>query len=115
MKRLIESLSDQGIQKLTDYLKSAEGLDDSKIDEYIKILSKHAKKTGIKQDDYETFFKNHGLAELNWGRKNSAIKQFVDLFSEDEHLDILSNIVKNKGTVSINNVTLKCFLKPLLW
>ena len=43
---------------------------------------------------------NEIFAELN-----SAIKQFVDLFSEDEHLDILSNIVKNNGTVSINNVT----------
>jgi hypothetical protein len=104
MKHLFETLSDNGIQKLTDYLKSAEGLDDSKIDEYIKILSKHAKKSGIKQDDYETFFKNHGLSELNWGRKNSAVKQFVNLFSEDEHLDILSDIIKNNGTVSIDDV-----------
>ena len=105
MKHLFETLSDNGIQKLTDYLKSAEGLDDSKIDEYIKVLSKHAKKSGIKQDDYETFFKNHGLSELNWGRKNSAVKQFVNLFSEDEHLDILSDIIKNNGTVSIDDVT----------
>ncbi len=105
MKSLKESLSDKGIQKLTDYLKSAEGLEDSKIDEYIKVLSKHAKKSGIKQDDYETFFKNHGLSELNWGRKNSAIKQFVDLFSENDHIDELSNIVKYNGTVSIDNVT----------
>lgn len=105
MKHLFETLSDNGIQKLTDYLKSAEGLDDSKIDEYIKVLSKHAKKSGIKQDDYEAFFKNHGLSELNWGRKNSAVKQFVNLFSEDEHLDILSNIIKNNGSISINDVT----------
>ena len=104
-KYLFEALSDKGIQTLTDYLKSAEGLYDSKIHEYIKILSKHAKESGIKQDDYETFFKNHGLSELNWGRKNSAIKQFINLFSDNDHIDILSNIVKNNGTVSINDVT----------
>lgn len=107
MKRLdtytFESLSNKGIQKLVDYLKSAEGLDDAKIDEYIKILSRHAKSSGIKQDDYATFFNNHGLSELNWGRKNSAIKQFVNLFSENDNLEALSHIVKNNGIISIND------------
>lgn len=105
MKTLLEKLSDNGIKTLEDYLKSAEGLDDTKISEYIKILSRYAKASGIKQDDYETFFNKHGLSELNWGRKNSAVKQFVNLFSENDNLDTLSSIIKNNGAISINKIT----------
>lgn len=100
-----EGLTDKGIKKLTQFLKSADGLYDENIDEYISVLSKHAKKSGIKQDDFKTFFDNHGISELNWGRKNSAIKQFVELFSENDHIDLLSNIVKHNGVLSINDVT----------
>lgn len=101
----LESLTPKGIKQLTQFLKSADGLYDEKIDEYISVLSKHAKKSGIVQDDFKTFFDNHGISELNWGRKNSAIKQFVELFSENDHIDLLSNIVKHNGVLSINDVT----------
>ena len=104
MKSLYETLSDASIKQIVDYLKSAEGLNDDNIADYIKILSTEAKKSGIKQQDYETFFDKHGLTKLNWGRKNSARKQFVNLFMENDNIEALSYIVKNDGMVSINDI-----------
>lgn len=100
-----EVLTDKGIKKLTQFLKSANGLYDENIDEYITVLSKYAQKSGIKQDDFNTFFNVHGISELNWGRNNSATKQFIELFSENDHLDILCDIVKNNGAKSINDIS----------
>lgn len=100
-----EKLSDNGIKTLIQFLKSTDGLYDEKINEYISVLSKQAKKSGINQDDFNTFFDTHGISELNWGRNNSASKQFIELFSENDHLDILCDIVKNNGAKSINDIT----------
>ena len=100
-----ERLTDEGIETLTQFLKSADGLYDKNINEYITVLSKQAQKSGIKQDDFDTFFKMHGLSELNWGRNNSASKQFINLFLENDHLDILCDIVKNNGAKSINDIS----------
>lgn len=93
-----ESLSKESIKKLEQYIS------DENIDEYIKLLKRHASKSGIKEDDYTVFFDKHGISELNWGRKNSAVKQFVNLFSEEDHLDILTKIVKDDGVVSIDDI-----------
>lgn len=93
-----EALSSDNIKKLEEYIS------DDNINEYIKLLKRHASKSGIKEDDYTVFFDKHGISELNWGRKNSAVKQFVNLFSEEDHLDILTNIVKNDGVVSIDDI-----------
>ena len=93
-----ESLSKESIKKLEQYIS------DENVDEYIKLLKRHASKSGIKEDDYTVFFDKHGISELNWGRKNSAVKQFVNLFSEEDHLDILTKIVKDDGVVSINDI-----------
>ena len=93
-----ESLSKESIKKLEQYIS------DENVDEYIKLLKRHASKSGIKEDDYTGFFDKHGISELNWGRKNSAVKQFVNLFSEEDHLDILTKIVKNDGVISIDDV-----------
>lgn len=101
MRHFYEMLTNNGIKQITDYLKSAEGLYDEEISEYIKLLSRHAKKQGLKQDDIKTFFDKHGISELNWGRKNDAVKQFVNLFNENDNLDKLNEIIKNNGTVSI--------------
>ena len=100
-----ERLTDEGIETLTQFLKSADGLYDKNINEYITVLSKQAQKSGIKQDDFDTLFKMHGLSELNWGRNNSASKQFINLFLENDHLDILCDIVKNNGAKSINDIS----------
>lgn len=93
-----ESLSKESIKKLEQYIS------DENVDEYIKLLKRHVSKSGIKEDDYTVFFDKHGISELNWGRKNSAVKQFVNLFSEEDHLDILTKIVKDDGVVSINDI-----------
>ena len=93
-----ESLSKESIKKLEQYIS------DENVDEYIKLLKRHISKSGIKEDDYTVFFDKHGISELNWGRKNSAVKQFVNLFSEEDHLDILTKIVKDDGVVSINDI-----------
>ena len=93
-----ESLSKESIKKLEQYIS------DENVDEYIKLLKRHASKSGIKEDDYTEFFDKHGISELNWGRKNSAVKQFVNLFSEEDHLDILTKIVKDDGVVSIDDI-----------
>ena len=93
-----ESLSKESIKKLEQYIS------DENVDEYIKLLKRHASKSGIKEDDYTVFFDKHGISELNWGRKNSAVKQFVNLFSEEDHLDILTKIVKDDGVVSIDDI-----------
>ena len=93
-----ESLSKESIKKLEQYIS------DENVDEYIKLLKRHVSKSGIKENDYTVFFDKHGISELNWGRKNSAVKQFVNLFSEEDHLDILTKIVKDDGVVSINDI-----------
>ena len=93
-----ESLSKESIKKLEQYIS------DENVDEYIKLLKRHASKSGIKEDDYTVFFDKHGISELNWGRKNSAVKQFVNLFSEEDHLDVLTKIVKDDGVVSIDDI-----------
>ena len=93
-----ESLSKESIKKLEQYIS------DENVDEYIKLLRRHVSKSGIKEDDYTVFFDKHGISELNWGRKNSAVKQFVNLFSEEDHLDILTKIVKDDGVVSIDDI-----------
>lgn len=93
-----ESLSKESIKKLEQYIS------DENVDEYIKLLKRYASKSGIKEDDYTVFFDKHGISELNWGRKNSAVKQFVNLFSEEDHLDILTKIVKDDGVVSIDDI-----------
>ena len=93
-----ESLSKESIKKLEQYIS------DENVDEYIKLLKRHASKSGIKEDDYTVFFDKHGISELNWGRKNSAVKQFVNLFSEEDHLDILTKIVKDDGVVSVDDI-----------
>ena len=101
MKSLYETLSDSSIKQIVDFLKTAEGLNDDNISDYINILSKEAKKSGIKQQDYEMFFDKHGLSKLNWGRKNSAVKQFINLFMENDNIEALSYI---NGMISINDI-----------
>lgn len=74
------------------------------VDNALSILKKHHSKGGINDELYKEFFKKHGLYELNWGKKNSALKQFVNLFAEDDKLEILNKIIENNGTVSINDM-----------
>lgn len=93
-----EELSNKNIETLKNYI------NDDNFDDMIAIVKKHSSKTGVDLDSYDTFFKKHGISELNWGRKNTAIKQFVNLFSEEDNLDKLTEIVKNDGVVSINDI-----------
>ena len=95
---LNEALNSKNIKKLEEFI------NDDNIDEILKLLKKHSSKSGIDESAYTAFFDKHGISELNWGRKNSAVKQFVNLFSEEDNLDKLANIVKNDGVVSIDDI-----------
>lgn len=102
MKHLLdyinEELSTENIKKLEAYINN------DNFDDILKLLKRQSAKIGINEADYKKFFDKHGISELNWGRKNSAIKQFTNLFSDEDNLDVLSNIVKNDGVVSIDDI-----------
>jgi hypothetical protein len=103
MKSLKDVLIEANINDLITFLND----NNIDVDNALSILKKHHSKGGINEKLYEEFFKKHGLSELNWGRKNSALKQFVNLFAEDNKLEILNNIIENDGIVSINDMALK--------
>lgn len=100
MKSLKDVLIEANINDLITFLND----NNIDVDNALSILKKHHSKGGINEKLYEEFFKNHGLSELNWGKKNSALKQFVNLFAEDDKLEILNKIIENNGTVSINDM-----------
>jgi hypothetical protein len=103
MKSLKDVLIEANINDLITFLND----NNIDVDNALSILKKHHSKGGINEKLYEEFFKKHGLSGLNWGRKNSALKQFVNLFAEDNKLEILNNIIENDGIVSINDMTVK--------
>lgn len=100
MKSLKDVLIEANINDLITFLND----NNIDVDNALSILKKHHSKGGINEKMYEEFFKKHGLSGLNWGRKNSALKQFVNLFAEDNKLEILNNIIENDGIVSINDM-----------
>lgn len=100
MKSLKDVLIEANINDLITFLND----NNIDVDNALSILKKHHSKGGINEKLYEEFFKKHGLSGLNWGRKNSALKQFVNLFAEDNKLEILNNIIENDGIVSINDM-----------
>lgn len=93
-----ESLSKENIKKLEEYIS------DNNINEYIKLIKRHGAALGVDNNLYDNFFEIHGLSKLNWGRNNSAKKQFIKLFSEEDHLDILTSIINNDGVLSIKDI-----------
>lgn len=103
IKYIYEQLSQGNIDKLSAYI------NDDNIDEILGIIQKHV---SSKLDDktiekYTQFFTKHGIYNLNWGRNNSAIKQFVRLFNENGNINALNEIINNDGAVSITK------LKPI--
>lgn len=100
MKSLKDVLIEANINDLITFLND----NNIDVDNALSILKKHHSKGGINEKLYEEFFKKHGLYELNWGKKNSALKQFVNLFSEENNLEKLKEIIENNGTVSINDM-----------
>lgn len=97
---IYEELSNANVEKLTQYV------NDDNIDEIIGIISKHnsGKLTDEKIKQYTEFFKKHGILNLNWGRKNGALKQFVQLFNENNNMQALDTIINNDGVVSISKL-----------
>lgn len=94
----LEALSAENIKKLEEYI------NDDNINDVINMLVNHSNKSSIKGEEYENFFSLHGLSKLNWGRKNSALKQFTNVFSENDNLDIFKKIIQNNGIVNINDL-----------
>ena len=94
----LEALSAENIKKLEEYI------NDDNVDDVIKMYVRHSNKSSIEGKLYTDFFDLHGLSKLNWGRKNSAFKQFKELFAENDHLDIFKKIIQNNGIVNINDL-----------
>lgn len=103
MKSLKDVLIEANINDLITFLND----NNIDVDNALSILKKHHSKGGINEKLYEEFFKRHGLSGLNWGKKNSALKQFVNLFVEEDNLEKLKEIIENNGTVSINDMAVK--------
>ena len=70
-------------------------VDDSNFNNIIDLIKKYLDKKKINTDKYNEFFKNHGISQLNWGRRNNAVKAFVNLFDEHNNLLALEHIIKN--------------------
>ena len=102
MKHIIEyffeNISKENIKKLEEYI------NDDNFDDYLKLIKRHASSNNVDKQTFEDFFKRHGIAELNWGRNNDAVKQFTHLFAEYDNLDKLNEIIKNDGVISVNDV-----------
>lgn len=93
-----EELSKENVKKLEEYVTN------DNFDDYYKLVKRHASKNGVDKKTFEDFFKRHGIAELNWGRNNDAVKQFTHLFAEYDNLDKLNEIIQNDGVISVNDV-----------
>lgn len=103
MKSIKDFLIEANINDLITFLND----NNVDIDNALSILKKHHSKGGINKELYEEFFRKHGLSELNWGKKNSALKQFVDLFAEEDNLEKLKEIIENNGVVSIEDIAIE--------
>lgn len=99
--KITEALSQENIDQLAKYI------DDSNFNEYFKIIQRNAKLIGLSDNSeaYDKFFEDHGLSKLNFGRNNSAKAAFIKLFSENDKLDVLTQIVSNNGILSIKNLS----------
>lgn len=101
MKHLLDYIFEELSQEKMDMLTTF--INDDNFEEYFKLIKRHGASKGVDEKRFDDFFENHGLSKLNWGRKNSAKKQFMNLFNEDDHLDILTKIVENNGVLSVND------------
>lgn len=99
--KITEALSQEHINQLSKYI------DDSNFNEYFKLIQRNAKLIGLSDNNaaYDKFFEEHGLSKLNWGRNNSAKSAFIKLFSENDKIDVLTQIVNNNGVLSIKNLS----------
>ena len=101
MKSLLQYINEATITDLEKLLKDNDiSIDDA----YKAILRHHGSKRAQDLTSFNDFFKKHGLTNLNWGRRNNAIKQFINVFAEDGKLDILTDIVENDGMISIDDL-----------
>ena len=98
---LCEALSNANMAQIKTYI------NDENFDEYFKIIQRSSKLIGLKDnnDAYDKFFEDHGLTKLNFGRNKSAKDAFISLFSENDKLNVLTEIVNNNGILSINNLS----------
>lgn len=98
---LNEALSDANMAQIKTYI------NDENFDEYFKIIQRNSKLIGLKDNTgvYDKFFEDHGLTKLNFGRNKSAKDAFISLFSENDKLNVLTDIVNNNGILSINNLS----------
>ena len=99
MKSLLQHINESDLS-IESFLKD----NNIDVDDAIKILTKYAKKENIKLEELEDFFSLHGISQLNWGRRNTAAKQFINLFNEDDNLDVLLEVVKNDGIISVDDL-----------
>lgn len=92
-------LSQKSINKISDYLENDPNLADADVDEYIKLISQHAKLSmHSNKIDYKSYFTSHDMSE-------KAVIPFLNLFSKSDKLDELNNVIENKTTISDINTS----------
>ena len=100
MKNITKFINESTIRDLENFLKD----NNISIDDAYKILGRHLGRSRSRNlPEFDKFFKEHGLSELNWGRRNNAINHFINVFSEEDKLDILNSIIEKNGVVSIDD------------
>lgn len=100
MKSLLQFLNEATITDLEIFLND-NGIS---VDDALAAIIKYnnSKKGNIKE--FTKFFKSHGLTQLNWGRGNDAITQFINVFNRENKIDILIEVVENNGVISIDEL-----------
>lgn len=100
MKSLLQFLNEATITDLETFLND-NGIS---VDDALAAIIKYnnSKKGNIKE--FTKFFKSHGLTQLNWGRGNDAITQFINVFNRENKIDILIEVVENNGVISIDEL-----------
>ncbi len=95
---ITEKLSDEQINSILTFI------DDNNYNDILRLLKKYQSKSSLNVDKYTEFFNKHGISQLNWGRKTTAVKQFINLFDENDNLMVLNSIVENDGVISVSDL-----------
>ena len=92
---ITEKLSDKQINTILTFI------DDNNYNDILTLLKRYQTKSSINTDKFTEFFNKHGISQLNWGRKTTAVQQFMNLFDENNNLMVLNSIVENDGVISV--------------
>lgn len=93
------NLSQDSIKKLKD-----SGVCDGNIDAVCDQIKKHISIINLNVQQYEEFFSDHELSDIYWGRGNSAMEMFTNLFAKRDNLNTFTKILEESGFTDVNNL-----------